>query len=213
MDQIRSLDAADWLGVSDRQVRHLVVRGELESPRRGWITAASLDAYAARRGSVLARVWEPRTAWAALELMTGGNAEWLGSSQRSRLRRSLIGRHADEVVSRLRNRADVRCYAVDADLIPEVAAGLVVTRDDQESVEGYVAERALHGIISEQRMVRSDEGNVRAHVLGDEIGQDFVEVVAAQGPVLAGVDLAGSTDEVERERGRSIVEQALLALA
>ena len=100
------------LGVSDRQVRHLVARGDLYSSRRGQVSAVSLRDYVARRGEVQTRVWSPRTAWAALELMTGGAAAWMGSSQRSRLKRRAGRPRCRTVASKLRNRADVRSYRV-----------------------------------------------------------------------------------------------------
>ncbi len=212
MELIRTGEAARRLGVSDRQVRHLVARGELDAPRRGIVSVASLEAHVARRGAVRARVWEPRTAWAAIELLTGGAAGWLGSSQRSRLRRSLDRLDVDSVVSRLRNRADVRTYRFEPPHRDAVADAIVVVREGDAALDGYVDERALQQVVSAEQLVRRPVGNLTARVLDDAVGQDFVEVVAEQGPVLAGVDLAGSTDQEERALGRRIVSEALAAL-
>ena len=53
-----------------------------------------------------------RTAWAAVALLEGGEAAWLGQPQRSRLRSALAATPAAELGARARNRADVRRYHV-----------------------------------------------------------------------------------------------------
>jgi hypothetical protein len=203
------LAAADQLGVSDRQVRHLVSRGALFSPRRGRVSTVSLQDYAARRGEVQTRVWSPRTAWGALELLTGGEALWMGSSQRSRLRRELAGLDAQRVVSKLRNRADVRSYRVAVDRVPQVEEAIVLIRPGETGLDGYVDERTLYGLISSLQMVRVVPGNVTLRVLPEDVGQDFAEMVIARGQVVAGVDLMASKDLDERRMGERLVTEAL----
>lgn len=205
-------DAAGTLGVSDRQVRHLVSRGELFSPRRGRVDSASLQAYVSRRGHIATRVWAPITAWAALELMTGGTATWLGSSQRSRLRQELARIDAAGVVSRLRNRAEVRTYRVDPNRLPRVESQVAVVRSGDGALDGYLDESVLYRLVSSEQMVRTEPGNLTARVLPAEVGQDFAEVVIADGQVVAGVDLSTSTDPHEQRIGIHIVANALLRL-
>lgn len=203
------LVAAELLGVSDRHVRRLVARGELSSPGRGRVDTASLTAYVARRGEVQTRVWAPRTAWAALELMSGGDARWLGSSQRARLRRELAGLDAERVVSMVRNRAEVRSYRVAVARLPQVEAAVVAVRTGETGLDGYVDERTLYEMISGLQMVREMAGNLTLRVLPAEIGQDFAEMVVAHGSVVAGIDLMTSSDPVERRTGQRLVTEAL----
>lgn len=199
-------EAAERLGVSDRQVRHLVARGELYSPRRGQVSAVSLRDYVARRGEVQARVWSPRTAWAALELMTGGAAAWMGSSQRSRLKRELASLDAERVASKLRNRADVRSYRVNPSRVHLVEQQIAAVRPG----DGYVDEPVLFGLISEQQMVRVVPGNLILRVLPTDVGQDYAAMVISHGHAVAGVDLMASDDPAERRTGAEWVTEALM---
>lgn len=203
------LVAAELLGVSDRRVRHLVARGELSSPGRGRIDTVSLEGYLARRGEVQARVWAPRTAWAALELLSGGGALWFGSSQRSRLRRELAVMDAVRVVSMVRNRAEVRSYRVAVPHLRQVEAAVAVVRTGETGLDGYVDERTLYALISQLQMVRDPAGNLTLRMLPAEVGQDFAAMVVAHGQVVAGVDLMTSGDPVERRMGERLVTEAL----
>lgn len=208
-DETSVSDAASSLGVSDRQVRHLVARGDLFAPRRGQVSTISLRDYVARRGEVQTRVWSPRTAWAALELMTGGEAAWMGSSQRSRLKRELAGLDAEAVVSKLRNRAEVRSYRVNPGRVHLVEQDAAVVRRGEAGLDGYVDGRVLYRLISEQQMVRVVPGNLTLRVLPDDVGQDFAAMVISQGQVVAGVDLMASDDPAERRAGEELVTEAL----
>ena len=203
------IETAALLGVSDRQVRNLVERGELASGGRGRVEQISLDAYVARRGEVQRRVWEPRTAWAALELLTGGSARWLGSSQRSRLRQELASLDAERAVSKLRNRAEVRRYRVGVDRLPAVTRRLAVSRTGDTGLDGYVDEPTLYRLISEQQMVRSERGNLTVRLLPPQVGQDFAAMVLGEGTVVVAVDLATSTEPDEREIGLRLLSEAL----
>lgn len=208
-DETSVSDAAASLGVSDRQVRHLVARGDLFSPRRGQVSTISLRDYVARRGDVQTRVWSPRTAWAALELMTGGAAAWMGSSQRSRLKRELADIDAETVASKLRNRAEVRSYRVNPGRVHLVEAGIAVVRPADDGLDGYVDESVLYRLISEQQMVRVVPGNLTLRVLPEDVGQDFAEMVISQGHAVAGVDLMASDDPAERRTGEAWVTESL----
>lgn len=202
-------EAAAQLGVSDRQVRHLVARGDLFSPRRGKVSTISLRDYVARRGDVQTRVWSARTAWAALELMTGGAAAWMGSSQRSRLKRELASLDAETVASKLRNRAEVRSYRVNPSRVHLVGQDIAVVRSDDDGLDGYVDESVLYRLISAQQMVRVVPGNLVLRVLPNDVGQDFAAMVISHGQVVAGVDLMASDDPALRRTGEQWVTEAL----
>ncbi|MDP3894984.1 hypothetical protein, partial [Nocardioides sp.] len=103
-------EAANRLGVSTRQVQHLVARGELLSLARGVVDETSVERLLAVRRGSHTRAWAESTAWAGVALLSGREAGWLGESQRSRLRGRLRGMGADELVDRARGRARVSRY-------------------------------------------------------------------------------------------------------
>src|ERR1019366_6189875 len=111
MELMEVRDAARQLGVSDRQLRKLVASGQLVALGRGLVDARSVWHYQAQQGVHRERTWAEPTAWAALDMLTGGSAEWLGKTQRSRLKARLDGLLASDLLSRTRNRATVHRFA------------------------------------------------------------------------------------------------------
>ena len=166
-----------------------------------------------RSGVPAADPWPPRTAWAAIELLTGGAAAWLPANQRAQVRRTMLALDVESVVGRLSRRADVRIHRCDPVLSDEIADSFVVVRSGPGAFDGYADEAVLADVMTRHRMDRDPGGNAVVRVLDEEIGQDFVEVIAQQGSVLAGIDLAGSTDRHERALGLRIVSEALRDLS
>lgn len=64
-------EAAERLGVSTRQVQHLVARGELRSLARGVVDETSVERLLTVRRGSRARAWVESTAWAAVALLSG----------------------------------------------------------------------------------------------------------------------------------------------
>ena len=98
-------DAAERLGVSTRQVRHLAASGELRLLARGVVDEASVDRLLAVRGGSHRRAWAEATAWGAVALLSGIEASWMGESQRSRLKGRLRDLSAEQLLERARDRA------------------------------------------------------------------------------------------------------------
>lgn len=157
--------------------------------------------------------WPSRTAWAAVELLTGGAAAWLPANQRGQVRRTMLSLDVESVVKLLGGRADVRIYRFDPARSDEIAERIVVVRSGEAAFDGYADESVLTELLEQHRMERRADGNLVVRVLDDEVGQDFVDVIAQQGSVLAGIDLAGSTDRHERALGMRIVSEALRDLS
>lgn len=63
------------------------------------------------RGGSHKRAWTGATAWGAIALLSGADAEWMGETQRSRLKGRLRALGATDLVERARERADVTRYA------------------------------------------------------------------------------------------------------
>ena len=98
-------ETAERLGLSTRQVQHLVTDGTLRSVARGLVDETSVDRLRAVRGGSHRRAWSTATAWGAVAILSGRAADWLGGSQRSRLEQRLRQLLAAEVVERTRQRA------------------------------------------------------------------------------------------------------------
>ena len=64
-------EAADRIGVSQRQARNLVTSGNIVLTTRGVVDADSISAFLRDRGLVARRVWSEETAWAAIGLLAG----------------------------------------------------------------------------------------------------------------------------------------------
>src|SRR5687768_7008182 len=91
MPLLTTQQAADRIGVSVRQVQRLVADDGLVAIGPDRIDADSVAQWIAQRQGSRARAWEEPTAWAAVALLEGRPADWLGQAQRSRLRSALAG--------------------------------------------------------------------------------------------------------------------------
>lgn len=208
-------EAAERLGVTTRQVQHLVARGELRSLARGVIDETSVERLLAVRRGSHTRAWAESTAWAAVALLSGREAEWSGESQRSRLRGRLRGLGADELVERARGRASVSRYVAHRSAGERLRSELVDTSSAAErlglattnAIDGYLARTDLTAVMSRHGLIRDDTGSVtlRATSMDLDVVRDMVDA----GDVLAGLDLAESLDVRERRAGIDALDRAL----
>ena len=208
-------EAAERLGVSTRQVQHLVASGELRSLARGIVDATSVERLLAVRGSSHTRAWSEPTAWGAVSLLSGGDADWMGETQRSRLRSRLRTLAAGELVQRARQRAEVSRYRAHASSgkyllgvlvhATQVAGRLGLAETD--TVDGYLASGEVASVVRTHGLIRDDEGRVtlRATTMDLDVVQDLVN----RGVVLAALDLAESLDVRERRAGSDALDLAL----
>ncbi len=206
-------EVADRLGVTVRRVQHLAATGVLRSLARGVIDETSVDRYLAGRAGFRWRPWSEPTAWAAADLLSGRDAEWMGDSQRSRLKSRLRTLSAGELAGRARGRAVVWRYTGHPSTAgrlrgqvvePSTAAlGLTATA----AVDGYVAADALDALVARHGLVRDDAGPFTLRATGMPLA--VVAAVAQAGPVLAALDLAGSLDVRERRAGGDALTGAL----
>ncbi len=207
-------EAAERLGVSSRQVRHLAASGELRLLARGVVDEASVDRLLAVRGGSHRRAWSEQTAWGAVALLSGAEAAWMGESQRSRLKGRLRALSAAELVGLARGRAKARRYAghgstaarLRAEIIDttEVAANLGLA--ETSAVDGYVEVEALEELVTRHGLIRDDSGiyTLRATTMDLAVVKEL-----AQGTVLAALDLAESLDVRERRVGLAGLDDSL----
>ncbi|MGY2001720.1 helix-turn-helix domain-containing protein [Blastococcus sp. SYSU DS1024] len=209
--------AADRLGVSVRHVQRLVSGGELLAIGTDRVDADSVAQWMAQRQGSRLRAWEEPTAWAAVALLEGSPAAWIGQAQRSRLKSALGGAAVDELAARTRNRARVHRYrahprALDRlarEVVPSGAAGGIGGLSAApDRCDGYVEESAGERLIQRFRLVADPSGSVTLRATRMPI--DVVQALAnGRRQVLAALDLAGSTDPRERSTGHRILDRAL----
>ena len=208
---------ADRIGVSVRHVQRLVAGGDLTAVGVDRIDADSVGQWLAQRQGNRLRAWEEPTAWAAVALLEGETATWLGQSQRSRLRAALAASNAAELTARARNRAAVHRYhahpaalgRLERNVVPSGAlrgvGGLTAATN---RVDGYLADPALQRLVGRYRL-ETDPGGA-AVLRATTMPLDTVADLAGRPRrVLAGLDLAGSTDPRERAAGQQLLDRAL----
>ena len=209
--------AADRIGVSVRHLQRLVSDGDLVAIGPDRIDADSVAQWMAQRRGSRVRAWEEPTAWAAVALLEGEQAPWLGQAQRSRLRAALAATSGTELAVRARNRARVHRYHahpralrhlrhdVIASGATEGVGGLSAAPD---LLDGYVGDDALRHLVRRYRLERDPAGSVVLRVTGMPASM-VTELARGRHHALAGLDLAGSTDARERAAGHRLLDRAL----
>lgn len=207
-------EAAERLGVSSRQVRHLAASGELRLLARGVVDEASVDRLLAVRSGSHRRAWSEQTAWGAVALLSGLEATWMGESQRSRLKGRLRALSAAALVGLARGRAEATRYAGHASTAVRIRAEVIDTTDaatrlglvETSAVDGYVGAESLDDLVARHGLIRHDSGTytLRATTMDLIVVQEL-----AQGFVLAALDLAESLDVRERRVGLDALDDAL----
>lgn len=208
-------EAADRLGVSTRQVQHLVSGGELRHVARGFVDATSVERLVAVRGASHTRAWSEATAWGAVSLLSGEYAEWVQQTQRSRLRSRLRGLSAEALVERARDRAKVTRYRAHSTAGLHLRGILVsATIDSQKlglaeanDIDGYLSARNVVSLVHNHGLVQDDEGRVTLRATSMDL--EVVKDLANRNIVLAALDLAESLDDRERRAGLTALDQAL----
>jgi len=215
MSMLAVSEAAERLGVSTRQVQHLVARGELRSLARGVVDETSVERLLAVRRGSHTRAWAESTAWAAVALLSGREAGWLGESQRSRLRGRLRGLGAEELVERARERASVSRYVAHRSAGERLRAELVDTSSSAprfelattNAIDGYLAATDLKAVVARHGLVRDDTGSVTLRATSMDL--DVVRDLVSASDVLAALDLAESLNVRERRSGIDALDRAL----
>lgn len=207
--------AAGRLGVTTRQVQHLVARGDLHALARGVIDETSVERYLSTRQGSRRRAWSEATAWGAVALLTDRDAGWMGEAQRSRLRTRLRTLGAEELVSLARQRAAVARYAghtstaarLRIEIVDTARAAEVLGLAAATSVDGYVALAEVDALTARHGLIRNDDGRITLR--GTAMDLAVVTELVGAGTVLAALDLAESLDIRERRVGLDALADAL----
>lgn len=215
MSLIGITEAAERLGVSARQVQHLVAHGELRRLARGVVDETSVERLLAVRGGRHTRAWTAPTAWGAVSLLSGSGAEWMGETQRSRLRSRLRALSAAQLVERARDRAEVTRYRAHSSagqhlagvLVSAAAAAGRLGLADVDIIDGYLPTEAVRAVVEEHGLIRDDEGRVVLRATDMDLAA--VEHLVERAPTLTALDLAESLDVRERRAGLDGLARAL----
>lgn len=220
MPLMTTQQAADRLGVSVRHVQRLVAGNGLVAVGPDRIDAGSVAQWMAQREGNRLRAWEEPTAWAAVALLEGEPAPWLGQAQRSRLKSALGEATPAELTARSRNRAELHRFHAHPRALGLLARDIVESGVTQgvggltavtDRLDGYVAGTALRRLVQRYKLTSDPGGNVtlRTTVMATDVVGDLAD---GRRHVLAGLDLGGSTDPRERSAGHRILDRALRAL-
>lgn len=215
MSMLGVSEAADRLGVTPRQVQHLVASGDLSSVARGFVDGAAVDRLIAIRCGGRARAWSEATAWGAIALLSRMEAPWMGESQRSRMRAKLRELSSEQLVARTRNRAVVMRYAGHPSAVSRVRAATVSTHiagrrlglADVNTVDAYVGVDEVDEIARTYGLVLDGSGTftLRATSMAMDVVRELVE----NRDVVGALDLAESLDVRERSAGTMALGEAL----
>ena len=217
--------AAQLLGVTEKQVQHLGRRGEVRYVARGLLDGASVRAIQAARQGRHTRGWSGRTAWAAIALLSGHDADWLGQGQVSRLRSRLRSIGSDDLVAATRNRALVGRFtghqsaagrlAGDSRTVARRALSGLVGQDHHAGTDWYVDARDEDYLVRTYGLRSSARGNfvLRAIKTEDRLDKDGVTLHLAialmMDDVLTALDSATSEDPRERGVAMRVLDDAL----
>ena len=210
-------EAARLLGVSERRIQQLAIRGDVTFTARGLVDRTSLDHHLATRQGARTRVWSSETAWAAVTLLCGVEVDWLGTTQKSRLRTALRTTDPQTLVSRARNRARTHRYAGHASTARRLRNDIVVVHrasdldiaGDDGTVDGYVTTDSLGDLVSRHALIEDPQGQYALRATDFDL--DAIRAIADAGaiPVLAALDAAQSLDPRERGVALEALDRAL----
>lgn len=205
------------LGVNEARVRQLVEAGDLPARKVGrqWLIEADDLERFRRLPRSEGRPYGARMAWGLLDLVSGGEAQWLDRFERSKAKRRLVENRLVDLVPRLRRRCEPhRFYAhpgvvealgdevVRSGVSAAAEHGLDIVAHDE--VEGYVQQHELAGLVERYKLQPPDGMvNVMLRAVGDPWPFGAEQVAPL---VVVGLDLCEADDDRSRRAGH----QALL---
>ncbi|WP_344203181.1 hypothetical protein [Aeromicrobium alkaliterrae] len=203
--------------MSTRHARRLADTGAISRIARGLIDQRSVDRYLQSQRMGRTRAWAEHTAWGAVAMLAGLDADWLGTTQASRLRQSLRElTEVDDLLTRTRDRAQVRTFEAHRAALPclrEIVAvsntrALGLTDAVNSNIDGYVAASDLDTISRDLSLRADPSGPVTLRVTGFDFEQVRVLVDTS---VIAALDAATSTDPRVRGVGHRVLAESLKA--
>ncbi len=221
MNVLNVSQAALKLGVSDRRVRQMLERGELEGQRLGslWLIDPIVVERARRRPEI-GRRWSPEAAWALLQIVNGEDPK-VSAVEVSRAKRRLAERGIVDLVIKLSSRGRVRRLyghkAILDDLANEdmvVRGGVSAAREHRADIialdflEAYVPASRIGKLIKKYALEDSPERpNILIRVVDDKIWP-FPKNAKVASRIVVAVDLLDADDERSRRAGAGLARLA-----
>lgn len=225
MTEMSTSDAAQRLGVSQRQVQRLVASGEVPARRTAgdaWVVDALAVNALARFRPARGRPWSRAVAWGALWTLSGLDVDWLDARTTSRLLVRLDGMTPDALLSACRRRARVARVRVSGSFLAELGDRLVFTGASADAARDFAlapVAGAVDGYCDETTWPSVEE---RFRLLPDARGSGTIRVTTLPTTVVArrempravvAADLAESHDVRERCAGLRALEHLLSSTA
>lgn len=210
-------ETANALGVSTRHARRLADSGAVTRIARGLVDRGSVDRYVQSHRQGRTRAWAEHTAWGAVAILSGQDADWLGATQASRLRSALREiNDAEALLTRMRDRAEVHTFEAHRAALPrlrELIAStnlrlLGITDAVDDSVDGYLSEADLDDVVRTLGLRAGAGGIVVLRTTRFDV--DLVRELVATTTVAA-LDAATNADPRLRGVGRRTLGELLEA--
>lgn len=224
MTAVTTREAADRLGISDVAVRKMLRTGRLigagTAGRTLLIDPASLQRVV-DAGQRAGRLWSPKTAWAALCILSGQETPWINAAGKYRLKTRLREIRAEDVHLLSRNRAVVKRYRGTPAAVDLLRPRLMPTAGAAMHDEATAARFGLSsGIGAAEGYATAGDGDKFATALGmvqDPAGNVVIYETPLTEPFNSGqtpmaavaVDLMDSLSTRERSAGIRVLEELL----
>lgn len=227
MTDVTSYTASQILGVSTRQVRRLAAEGRLQGSRyvgRTLVLDASEVHRLARAQRRQGRPWSERVTWAALSVLSGKDAAWLSSAERTRLMHRLRRLTAEDLEHLAGGRAQVRRFRARESQLDDLGEYVVPTggaalsdaqlrqlglTGAERYLDGYVRLSEVETLKEKYGLIEDPSGNVILRgVSVEEAFEDGATPVAA-----VFLDLAGSLNTRESAAGLREASSLIAAVA
>lgn len=208
-------ETANTLGVSTRHARRLADSGAVTRIARGLVDRGSVDRYLRSQRHGRTRAWAEHTAWGAVALLSGSDADWLGAVQASRLRSALREiTDVDDLLTRTRDRAQVHVFAAHRAALTRLRDQIASTDlrllgmsgAINDGVDGYLAESDLDGLVRSLGLRADATGDVVLRTTSFDF--DRVRDLITTTRTAAALDAATSADA----RLRGVGDRALSEL-
>ncbi|MEK7295053.1 MAG: helix-turn-helix domain-containing protein [Actinomycetota bacterium] len=213
--------AAPRLGISDRRVRQMLERGEMEGQRVGWswvIDSKAIDVV--RRRPLAGRRWSPEAAWALL-LLANGEHPNMTVMEASRAKHRLTDHDLDVLVMKLASRGEIRKFYGHKSILQPLAdermvvrSGVSAAREHNadiialEFLEAYVPVGRIEKLVKKYALESSPERpNILFRIVDDKVWP-FPKNVKVASRVVVAVDLLDSDNERTRRAGAGLARLA-----
>lgn len=224
MDLYTTAMASEELGITPSAVRRLVESGRLQATKMaGALLFEPSSIHRLQRSSrTSGRIWSPRTAWAALEILSGRQTELIDQPRRSRLTRQLRSMESTDFHRLARNHSQVRRFSAGPRVRSSLAGMLLPTGVSSTAQDTVAGRFGLAGGLDKDRLEGYWAGSVeslleRIPLANDEAGGVLVRFVDDPGLISGAVgsdavialDLMDSDEIRERGAGRETLQRII----